>query len=90
MTTCLHSYNTHVLGNQKHGKAHADKIICIVLNTNCSGSNIIMVRTVTTDKEFWVLMAAGLATVPRRWKYLNSNGRCAQTNRHSTIVNASK
>ena len=51
----------------------ANKIKCMVISMNCSGSNIVMVTTVTTNKLFWVLIAAGRSTVQlhRRWKCLN-------------------
>ena len=50
MTTWPYSNSTHVLGHQKLERADADEIRCMVLNMNCPGSNIIVVRTVKVNK----------------------------------------
>ena len=57
---------------------------------NCPGSTIIIVTIVTRNKLFWVLTAADRSTVHRRWKSLNTNAHCAQTNRQKKMVYAPK
>ena len=88
MTTCPHPYSTHVSGHQQHAEAQAHKIRGIVLDLNCPGSIIINVRTITSNKQFLVIMATGHSTMCRRWKSPNTNGHCAQTNRHNKFVYA--
>ena len=53
-------------------------------------SAIIMAKTVTSSKQFWVLIAGDQSTVLRRWKSLNTNGHCAQTNRQKNVVDTPK
>ena len=74
------------LGTSKHNSAQTDKIRCMALYMNSPGSIFIIVTTVTRNKLLWILIAAGLSTVHRRWKSLNTNARCVRTNRQKKMV----